>query len=667
MELDLIGRIENTNLSTSKPLLPLFEAIINSIQAIEARRIRDGIISIQIERTEDLFNDEGENVHPLKSFTISDNGIGFNDANFKSFNKADTTLKKSIGGKGIGRFIWLKAFDKVIVESIYKNGQDYKKRNFIFKLSEKGIEEDTLVDNPEPKYLTTVKLSGLKETYTQFCPRKLDVIAEKIIEHCLVYFVMGNLPIIQLVDEANKKSVVLNDIFRDIAKSTLEEVEFTLKIHRFKLSILKLFKAHTKHELHFFAHNRQVKQFSIDNDIPDLSTKLFDSDIKQEFSVNAFLTSNYLDQIVNQERTILNFLPDTEDDRLFQTEISEQELKDKVMQILREKLAAYLNPIRESKAKRIVEFVNVTAPQYKPLLKYKPELIEQIKPDLKDDKLDMELYKAQQGLELEIRNESKVVFSEMDNVQDLNEYKTKFDGYFVKLIEVGNSKLSQYILHRKTVLELLKKQINIKADDTYFLEDSVHKIIFPLRTTSEEVPLTNQNLWLIDEKLNYHQYLASDKRLDKLENVEVNSPKRPDVIVFNNPFALVSDNKPYQSIVILEFKKPMRNNYSDEENPIDQVLGYVENIIAGKALDRNGRPFNIPINTPFYAYIICDITPAIEKYANRNSFIKSTDGLGFFGYVKEPLNTYIEIIGYDKMIIDSEKRNKILFEHLNIS
>ena len=666
MELDLIGRIENTHLSTSKPLLPLFEAIINSIQAIEDRKISEGTITIEIERTSDLFNDDGENAHPIWSFKISDNGIGFNEDNFKSFNKADTTLKKAKGGKGIGRFIWLKAFDRVIVESIYKKDEHYEKRNFVFKLSEKGIEDDTLVDYPDPRYLTAVTLAGLKEGFQQFCPRKMDVLAEKTIEHCLAYFVAGHIPIIQIHDPSNNRTVVLNDIFRDIAKSTLEEVPFVLKGHNFVLSILKLFKAHTKHDLHLFAHNRQVKQYSIDSDIPDLTKKLFDTELQQEFSINAFLTGNYLDQIVNQERTSLNFISQADDTIQFQSEIAEEELKAKALEIIAEKLSPYLTSIRESKTKRVHDFINVSAPQYKPLLKYKPEILEQIKPDLKDDKLDLELYKHQQGLELEIKKETQVLFKEIDKVEDMEGYKEKFDPYFAKLIEVGNFKLSQYILHRKVVLEILRKQISKSTENAYFLEDSIHKIIFPLKATSDQIPLENQNLWLIDEKLNYHQYLASDKPLNKLENVEVDSKKRPDIIIFNQPFALVSDSKPYQSVVILEFKKPMRNDYKDEDNPIDQVLGYVENILEGKALDKAGRPFNIPKNTPFYAYIICDITPALEKQAQRRSFIKSTDGLGFFGYVKEPLNTYIEIIGFDKLINDAEKRNQILFEHLNI-
>lgn len=665
MQLDLIGRIENTNLSVSKPLLPLYEAIINSIQAIEDRGIQEGIITIEVERTSDLPEERGTNVHAIKSFKITDNGIGFNENNYLAFNTADTTNKKARGSKGIGRFIWLKAFTKVLIESYYSEDDQYKKRTFNFTLTKKGIENEELIIINEKKYLTQIILFGLKENFHQFCPRNIESISEKIIEHCLVYFVTGTTPIIQLHDSANDKTIVLNDAFRDLAKSSLEEISFVLKGHGFKLSILKLYKSNTRHELHYFANNRQVKQYNVENEILDLPKRILDTEKNQDFSINVFLTGNYLDQIVNSERTNLNFLNEA-DNLLSASEITEGELKEKVIEELHKNLNPYLSTIREAKTQRVKDFVNNEAPQYRPLLKYKPEILDQIKPDLKEDKLDLELYKFQQGLDLEIKKETVELFANIDKVEDLTEYKEKYDQQISKLLEVGNFKLSQYILHRKVVLEILRKQISKSTDGTYFLEDSIHQIIFPLKKTSSDVTLANQNLWLIDEKLNYHQFLASDKALSTLENIDVDSKKRPDVIIFNQPFALVSDTKPYQSVVILEFKKPMRDNYKDEDNPIDQVLGYVENILEGKVLDKHGRPFNIPANTPFYAYIVCDITASIEKQANRRSFIKSTDGLGFFGYIKEPLNTYIEIIGFDKLINDAEKRNQILFDHLNI-
>src|SRR5262245_48251735 len=97
---NLEGRIRNLALSPSTPgnaLVPLFEAIYNSIQAIENRfpdsAPQDGRISVVIER--------GDNISTCNMIVI-DNGIGLDDTQFEAFCTIDTSAKLKIGGKGIG-------------------------------------------------------------------------------------------------------------------------------------------------------------------------------------------------------------------------------------------------------------------------------------------------------------------------------------------------------------------------------------------------------------------------------------------------------------------------------------------------------------------------------------------------------------------------------------
>ena len=88
----------------------LFEAIINSFHAIEEfNQIGKGKIEIHIHRdksqrplSED--DDQFKVSNPITGFSINDNGIGFNSTNYESFRTADTRLKETQGGKGIGRF-----------------------------------------------------------------------------------------------------------------------------------------------------------------------------------------------------------------------------------------------------------------------------------------------------------------------------------------------------------------------------------------------------------------------------------------------------------------------------------------------------------------------------------------------------------------------------------
>jgi hypothetical protein len=64
-------------------------------------------------------------------FAITDNGIGLNDENFDSFNTAFSDHKLSRGGKGLRRFTWLKAFDKVEIDSTFEEQrEDPQRRRF---------------------------------------------------------------------------------------------------------------------------------------------------------------------------------------------------------------------------------------------------------------------------------------------------------------------------------------------------------------------------------------------------------------------------------------------------------------------------------------------------------------------------------------------------------
>ena len=117
MKASIAGRIRNTNLPKAKALLPLFEAIINAFQAIEEAGGKGHYIRITTERQGNL--DDGK-PGPVEAFTIKDSGIGFTDSNFDSFETVDSPYKAPRGGKGLGRFLWLKAFARVEIESHFR-------------------------------------------------------------------------------------------------------------------------------------------------------------------------------------------------------------------------------------------------------------------------------------------------------------------------------------------------------------------------------------------------------------------------------------------------------------------------------------------------------------------------------------------------------------------
>ena len=243
----------------------------------------------------------------------------------------------------------------------------------------------------------------------------------------------------------------------------------------------------------------------------------------------------------------------------------------------------------------------------------------------------------------------------------MEDFDEKHKELYAKIIEVGNAKLSEYVIHRKLVLGLFEKLLKRKAP-----EKAVHSLIFPLQTLSDEIGFEDHNLWMLDEKLSYHRYLASDKSFKKIEPVNSDSKDRPDIIIFNKPFAFSNDDKPYESIVLIEFKRPMRDDYTEQENPIYQINKYAREIIEGEVKDKYDREFGYRKNTPIYAYIVCDLTKKLKAFASDAGYKILPSGDGYFSF-NGNYNMYIEIISFDKILKDSKERNRVLFEKLNLT
>ena len=191
----------------------------------------------------------------------------------------------------------------------------------------------------------------------------------------------------------------------------------------------------------------------------------------------------------------------------------------------------------------------------------------------------------------------------------------------------------------------------------------MHQLLYPMRSTSDEIPYENHNLWLIDERLSFCQFISSDKPFDNIQNED-----RTDILMLDKPI-VVSESKntglAYNSIAIFELKRPMRDDYDMENNPITQVIDYAKKIIDGKAKDSSHRPIKVTDSTQFYLYALCDITPSLERVLDSMSFTRTPDGLGAYLY-NSKIHAYIEVLSFDKIRNDSEKRNRVLFEKLGV-
>lgn len=661
--MNLAGQVNNMHLPKSKALWPLFETIVNSIQSLEDIMDCDAPkIVIMANRPKEMqTNLEGEDeLNHFEEFIVQDNGEGFSEKNYTSFLEAYSTLKVKKGCKGIGRFLWLKAFKKVEIHSIYLENGEWFEREFSFTLSDAVIPENNKkkVNPPETqKNSTEVRLLGFLPQYRETVALSLESLVKKIIDHCLPYFIMGGCPQIILRDNLGDQYVV-NDYYNRLYRDSLHRDEIKIKDQDFILYHMTVHEGADKHELHLCANNREVKSIDLSKLIPNLDKKIVSGD--DVYYYVGYLTGDYLDKAVDLERYEFCF-----EDNPILYNIDENEIVNAAISFIEAYLSDDLDQIREDKKQRIDEFVRTKKPQYRFLLNRKPEIYDSIHVGLSDEKLDMELYEQEQKWERDIaQSKAEIDERRKQNATDNPSFKKLFGEYCESVTQLSQASLAEYVVRRKAVIALLEEALQSTEDGTYKKEAQIHSIICPMQITSDDVKFEDMNLWLIDDRLAYHQFLASDQPMKSLPVLQSDVPRRMDIAIFDRAISYSADEDNINSITIVELKKPQRDDMkADNKNPIRQVLQYVQDIKDGKVKKANGRGFGPVQNAQFYCYVIADLTESLIYDAKMADFNPTPDGEGYFGYHSR-IGAYVEVISYDKLVKDAKKRNEVLFDKL---
>src|SRR6266446_605714 len=672
IKIDLRNQVRQTNLPKWKPLVALFEAVINSFQAInDANPIKIGNIRIDIERERPLLVEDNPAVI---GFRITDDGIGLNDDNFDSFNTAFSPHRIQIGGKGLGRFTWLKAFDRVEITSTFME-DDHRgllRRNFVFDedydLDDRGLPTPTSTGIVG----TIVRLVGYRDPYKAECPRSAEIIVEKLIEHFLLMLMEPNCP--KLVVHDFDRLYDINDIFTKDYKAgasvhtfAVNDIPFTL--HGFRLPTSRT----TKHKRVYAAHQRAVISDNLQDYLPNLTSRLIDEEGESFFYLGA-LQSGYLSEHVTPGRIDFDFSPvedaDDETGDLFaQTAIRRADIRNGALPLIQSDLSSIIDSINAAKFERIKNYVHTDAPQYRILLKYSGEFIDKLPPQPTRADMETALHRELYQREVRMKQESSRIIRDAEKVDDYAEYARRFASFMEQYNELGASALAQYIAHRKIILEFLNRAISIpEGERKYPPERVVHQLVYPMRQTSEDTEYTHQNLWMIDERLTFHSFISSDNPLNKYPMLETESEKRGDIVIFDEKIVFgdvrASEN-PINSITTIEFKRPGRNDYNDAENPVRQAFRLINDIRSG-TFKINGRPISVANDKiPATAYCICDITPSLTGILADLDALMTPDNQSYYGFNKTH-GVYFEVIDYNKMLRDSTKRNRIFFDKLNL-
>ena len=85
----------------------------------------------------------------------------------------------------------------------------------------------------------------------------------------------------------------------------------------------------------------------------------------------------------------------------------------------------------------------------------------------------------------------------------------------------------------------------------------------------------NHNLWLLDERLTFHTFAASDLPLNNY--MDTQNDDRPDVVAFSD---IDEETRVAKSVSVIELKKTQRKEF--DESPIAQMLRMVKGIKEGQ-------------------------------------------------------------------------------------
>lgn len=668
---NLKGRLRNTNLSQSRAMFPLFEAVVNSIHAIEDAGLppAEGRIDIEVLRRDDnqlsLSSEMKSSQNDIVTFRVTDNGIGFSDINMLSFKELDSLHKRDRGGRGMGRLLWLKAFKQVFVKSIFQENGILRSRSFFF--DENGISRETLSDVVEKTTCRTmISLEGLFESFQKKTPKKLVTLAEEIFEHCLGYYIRPEgAPNIKIFDQ--DESIFLNEIYDQNLSTSISADSVEVKWQVFDIAHVRLRRTALPPKVHYCVAQRSVQALDLKKMITGLFGKLEDEE--GVFYYVCYVTSPFLNERAHSERAGFD-IAEEQSGLFHDVEISFKEIDAAIVEKVEMYLNPYLETSREESFERISRLVDNELPSYRPILKNMDKKNICFPPSASKHEMELQLYKEKSKLDAELLEKGqRILEAKNESVEDYNQ---RMNEYLQLAGDLKQAELARYVVHRRVVLDFLKKLIERMDNGGYSQERAIHSLIMPMGKDSEEINPYENNLWLIDEKLVFHHYLSSDKSIKSMPITGSNSEKEPDLLkldLFDKPTLVGNIQQlPLASITIVEFKRPMRNDMKEGEvhDPIEQALKYLRRVREGKVLTLKGRPIPRSENTPGFCYVICDLTPTMIERCEVGSLAPTSDQMGFFGFNKN-FNAYIEVISYEKLLSDAMQRNQAFFEKLSLS
>ncbi len=607
----------------------LYEAIINSIHAGASRVI----CRLTGERQELLRDEVLEETDYKKviAIDVEDNGVGFNNENYKSFGDYRSDYKIDMGCKGVGRFVFLKLFSDVSYTSWLEDEQVKRSFNLTFDFESEDLSEmkEEVEENRTRLRLKEVSTEHFSHRY-RHVDRRMDLnlseIKKDVLLHLIptLYFCKKEGSHVEIVIEdilGNESATISEDDIPDFETTELvvknkdgEDIPFSL--HHFVEGVAG--KVHA----FYCANRRTVCTFESQKFSP------------QGFNGTLLLESEALNEAIDNFRDDFDIYPvQTDMFHSFSWEMINRELKTIVSELVQSEI-----PNVEEKNRA----------QLQEIQDERPYLVQYI--DEEDIKIAGFISKQQI-----IKRAKKRFDTAKDNLLK-NIGKPEYsDEELAEAIKVTQNELVAYVQDRVAVIEQLKTMMGDKEKT----ESVIHNLFMEKYTDDDECnyfdTTRRNNLWLLDDRFTSYSYAASDKMIkDVLDQVGSDyDGSKPDLSLF---FSQSPENKKGLKSVIVEIKSfDDSKKYANKKfDGLVQLRDYIKAFKEKEEIES------------VWAFLITDVDDRFSEKLIEDDFkpLFSTQTPVYHRYFKT-LDTSIYVVGAESLICDAEARNKVFIEIIN--
>lgn len=623
-----ISRIVNEDISSRVTQYDvLFEAITNSIHANATS------IKCYLNCNDNLLNDGEKEIGSIRvdSIRIVDNGDGLTDENYKSFSKYRTEYKKSLGCKGVGRFVFLKLYDYANYTSKIHSIQEQRTIKFDFNFDTDDLNKEVSEVNENETEILLTKLTKQYYDIAKKLDRRIELDLHKIRKKVLMnliptlffYKQNGTNITIDFIDEHNNLSLHItpNDI-----------PNFKKKSFEVKNRDGNIFKFHLHHIIENIEGSLYAYYCANNRTVCDFEKQGLKISMPYGYSGFMLLESEYFNEKVNNERNDFDIFP------------------------VRTDLVSSLSwdMINTDLKKEIGKLVKEGVPETKKINKEKLQQIQEERPYLVQ-------YIETEDIEMAGFIDKRIIIEKAKKRFDvakekvlINAGKEEYtDDELNDAIQLAQNELVSYINDRVIVIDRLKTLV----DKSERVESIIHNLFMQQYTKDDYYSVGKNNLWLLDDRFTTYSYAASDKRItevltdinEKLDGTS-NLNDKPDLSLF---FSHNPSNSERLKSVLVEIKPFDFSKIPDKKKfaGVQQLIDYV------KAFKDKEKIKEV------YGYLITDIDEGLSERLKDDGYtpLFSTE-LPIYHRFYERAGISIYVISAKTLIYDAEARNKVFLD-----